>query len=290
MKTLEDIAEEGREPKLSFDQSDIERRFAFPAGRFTSPGPLLAPLGAVVLTVAFYGLLAAMPDLPIADMFTKRGPVPYAIIFFSAWSVLILAIKYHKLRLQRKALVLDLLPTDDPGFILNPASAQNVLERLYQSVDAPEHFLLTRRIQLALGNLRNMGRVGDVGEVLGAQSEHDEAVVDSSYTALKGFIWAIPVLGFIGTVLGLSVSLGSFGNVLSAAGQMEELRTALRGVTGGLSTAFETTLQGLVAALCIHLLMIGMQRREEQFLDECKEYCQKNIVSRLRLVSEGDGT
>ncbi|RKY08112.1 MAG: MotA/TolQ/ExbB proton channel family protein [Planctomycetota bacterium] len=218
-------------------------------------------------------------------MLTQRGVVPYCIVFLSCWSLMILLIKYSKFKLQNRALSLHILPTDDPGFILTPTSAKRVMEKLYRSVDDPRHFLLTRRVYVALANLRNMGDIGDVDKVLGTQADNDEAIVDSSYTILKGFVWAIPVLGFIGTVLGLSVALGSFGDVLSNAEEMGELKTALQSVTGGLSTAFETTLEGLVSALCIQMLMTGMQRKEEQFLDDCRDYCQKNIVGRLRLIN-----
>jgi biopolymer transport protein ExbB/TolQ len=286
-QTLEELARGASDPVLSFDHSDIEKRLMFPPGQFTSPGPILAPLLAVFATVGFYALMSLIPGTLLGDMFTKRGVVPYVIVFLSAWSLAILLVKSMKLSLQKKALKLRFLPTDDPGFVINPASALNVLEKLYRSVDDPKHFLLTRRINLALANLRNMGRIGDVGEMLSVQADNDEALVDSSYTVLKGFIWAIPVLGFIGTVLGLSTALGAFGGVLSSADKVDQLRSALQDVTGGLSTAFETTLQGLVAALCIHLLMIGVQRREEQFLDGCKDYCQKYIVGRLRLHTGG---
>ena len=285
MKTVADLVKEDAPagPELSFDHSDIERRLAFPAGRYTSPGPLLAPIGAIVITVAFYSILSAVPSSHVVAMFTERGVIPYVIVLFTAWSSMIIMIKDRKVRLQEKALGITILPEDDPGFILTPTSAQRVLERLHAAVDDPRKFFLTRRIQMALANLKNIGNIADVDKLLVTQAENDEAMVDSSYTPLRGFIWAIPVLGFIGTVLGLSMALGSFGKVLSSAQQMDEMRSALQDVTGGLATAFETTLEGLVAALCVHMLMIMVQRREEQFLDECKDYCQKNIVGRLRL-------
>lgn len=288
MSTLSDMVKDNlpQEPELSFSRSDIEKRLSFPAGRFTSPGPLLAPLLAVLISVAFYGALALIPERHLAQMFTERGVVPYVIVYFSAWSVLLLWVKNSKLGLQRRALEMKLIPPDDPGFVLTPSSAQNVLQKLYEYVDDPQHFFLTRRIHYALSNLQNMGRIGDVDEVLRTQGENDEAHVDGSYTLLQGFIWAIPVLGFIGTVLGLSLALGSFGDVLKSAQEMEQLRSALQEVTGGLATAFETTLQGLVATLAIHMVMIGVKRKEETFLDDCKDYCQKYVVGRLRLAAE----
>ena len=290
MATVTELAKNSADadPELSFDKSDIERRICFPAGQHTSAGPLLAPVGAAVLTVAFYMILTLFPDAYFAQSFTERSAVPYVIVFFTAWSVMILLVKQGKLALQRKALSLSLLPRDDPGFVLTPDSVELVLRKLYVSVDDPKHFLLTRRIQTALSNVRNMGRIGDVDDVLRSQAENDEAGCESSYTVLRGMIWAIPVLGFIGTVWGLSQALGSFGAVLTGASEIGQLRSALQNVTGGLSTAFETTLQGLVAALCIHMWMTMVLRREEKFLDACKDYCQKNIVGRLRLSAGGN--
>jgi hypothetical protein len=48
--------------------------------------------------------------------------------------------------------------------------------------------------------------------------------------------------------------------------------------------AFETTLQGLVAALVVQLMLTGLKKSEEEFLDACQEYCVRNIVGRLRLI------
>ncbi|MBI9016165.1 MAG: MotA/TolQ/ExbB proton channel family protein [Phycisphaerae bacterium] len=220
-------------------------------------------------------------------MFTMRGAIPYLIVFLGFWSICIIFIKYCKIKVQEESLTIDIMPADDPGFIITPASVQQVLKKIHTEVEDPKEFILSRRINIALVNLKNIGNISDVDKILSTQADHDEAMVDSSYTALRGFIWAIPVLGFIGTVLGLSGALGSFGSVLSNANEMEQLRGALQNVTAGLSTAFETTLEGLIAALTVHMLMIAVQRREEKFLDECKDYCQKYIVSKLRLDSVG---
>jgi biopolymer transport protein ExbB/TolQ len=107
--------------------------------------------------------------------------------------------------------------------------------------------------------------------------------METSYSLVQGFIWAIPVLGFIGTVLGLSYAIGEFSGVLGSAAEVTQISTALRGVTSGLATAFDTTLVALVAALVIQLLMVLIKKAEEEFLDESLEYGIRNIVGRLRL-------
>jgi hypothetical protein len=55
-------------------------------------------------------------------------------------------------------------------------------------------------------------------------------------------------------------------------------------VTGGLATAFETTLVALVYALILQLWVSLTQRQEMAFLDECNDYCHSHVVARLRLA------
>ena len=62
------------------------------------------------------------------------------------------------------------------------------------------------------------------------------------------------------------------------------MKDALGGVTGGLATAFETTLIALVAALIIQLIMTFVMQKEEEFLDDCASYCHENITSHLKLI------
>jgi hypothetical protein len=72
--------------------------------------------------------------------------------------------------------------------------------------------------------------------------------------------------------------------VLGESTDFSKLKPALQEVTGGLAVAFETTLVALVAAVIIQLLLTFVRKAEEELLDACKEYCQRYIVGRIRLV------
>jgi hypothetical protein len=100
---------------------------------------------------------------------------------------------------------------------------------------------------------------------------------------VQGFVWAIPVLGFIGTVIGLSRAIGKFTDVLGPGEDLSGITAALVKVTGGLETAFDTTLVALVAALGIQLLTVMLRKSEEEFLDAATDYGIRNVVGRLRL-------
>lgn len=220
---------------------------------------------------------------PLHAKFIGQGLIPTSIAFVSAWCLAILFLKWRKLAMQQRCLLMQVLPQEQ-DFVLSPMTVNRVFDQMLELVDDPRQFMLLNRISIALSNLKNIGRVSDVDEILRSQAESDEAVSESSYVLLNGFLWAIPILGFIGTVLGLSIAIGKFGTVMSASGNAENLVPALQEVTGGLGIAFDTTLEALVAALAIQILVTFLRKSEQEFLDSCTEYCTRNVVNKLKLL------
>jgi hypothetical protein len=274
-------------PILDWSRRDIEQRLLFPGGRYTRVNNLLTGLVGGILTAAFFGLLQVAPlrDSTFADVFINRGPTQFAVVFLFFWSLAILTIKWFKLRFQWKSMDVRVIP-NEPGFTLSTATVGRVLDHIHNCVDDPRHFVLFNRIVVALSNLRNLGHVGDVDDILRSQASQDESAMETSYALVQSFIWAIPVLGFIGTVLGLSQAIGEFTGVLGEAGDIGQITSALKGVTGGLATAFDTTLVALVAALCIQMLMTVIKKAEEEFLDAAMEFGIRNVVGRLRIADK----
>ena len=241
----------------------------------------------LLMSILFYSLLIPFygKDITLIDMFfhggtANRSSLPYYTVFLTFWSIAILIVKMLKLKNQRKAFELDILP-EDPNFVLSPRTAREILDRIYLQVDQPSCYALLDRIDIALSNLKNLGNITGVSECLAGQASNDEDYLSNSYTILNGFIWAIPVLGFIGTVIGLSDAVGGFGKVVAKGADIEELG----GVTSGLSVAFETTLIALVLALIVQLFAKFVNNQEELFMDECADYCNRNIVAKMKNVN-----
>lgn len=273
-----------KQSEIKWYKSDIESKFGLRGGRFTNVNHLFTMFIALLCTLSFYACLLPFEGSVFADMFTKRGPTQHATMFLTFWSLAILVIKWLKVRTQRKLLQYDFIPTR-PDFVLGTSTVESVLHQIYAMIDDPARFVLSNRIVIALSNLKNLGRVSDVDDIFRSQGDMDESQMESSYTILNGFIWAIPVLGFIGTVLGLSDAITSFGTVLQGEGGINEIKSSLRMVTGGLSTAFETTLVALVAALILQLLMTFLKKKEQDFLDDCSAYCLRKVVNRIRITT-----
>lgn len=280
---------------LSWEAEDIENRWGlFRGGRFTSVNKFFTFVLALIISAAFLWLMKWLHEgdsslQRLGTVFVRPGNIyatgPATLCFF--WGVVTALLKIPKLRLQKKALALAAVP-QNREFVLNETTAKTVLERMRGLVDDTRNFILLNRIDRALSNLHNIGGVSDVSTILKAQSDNDENQIASSYAMIHAMIWCIPVLGFVGTVLGLSIAINKFTSALDATADMAQMRDHLKQVTAGLSTAFETTLVGLGFALLLHLLADLVQQKETDFLDECNDYCHAHVVSKLRVRPQED--
>ena len=275
---------------LEWHKQDPEQRMGFRGGRYTAPNKTLAMIGAVVITAVVFALLVyALKAQGLLSQVTaimlERGPTQYIATGFFFWVLVMLWTKLRKLDFQQKAFQLPIMPAN-PSFALSPETARHVLDRLHEMVDSPSHFAVLNRVERALSNMDNIGHTTDVTAILEVQAANDESQVAASYGMIQALVWAIPVLGFIGTVLGLGKAIGAFGVTLQQEGNFEGIKDSLTAVTGGLATAFDTTLLALVLALILQLLVSYVQSRESEWLDSCNEYCSKKIAGRLRLRND----
>jgi biopolymer transport protein ExbB/TolQ len=268
---------------LRYYALDVESRLGVTSSSGTSCSAWLSGLVALILTIILYVLVSALPSNYFSMMLLDRGPTQHAAVFLGFWCAVILVVKSSKLRLQRRSLAYTAIPSDHQ-FVLSSQTADQVIAQIYSNAEDPERFIVYSRILTAISNLKNLGRVSDVDDILRSVGERDESAHDTSFGLINGFLWAIPVLGFIGTVLGLSVSISSFSSLLDAQSEISGIVGSLKEVTAGLSTAFETTLLALVIALVLQLWMTVQKTAEERFLDDCNEYCMKQIVSRIKIL------
>jgi biopolymer transport protein ExbB/TolQ len=273
------------QPKLDARTGDIECMIGFPSGRYTvASAPLWLGVAALMTILVALFLVIVAPDGYLLLMM-NRCWTNWAVVFFSWWCLGILLAKWIKTSIQLRALrAVDIVPRRG-DFILSPGTSGDVLRRIKAVAERPKDFLLFRRIDMALSNLGNIGEVRDVGAVLESQADSDGSSVDSSYTVIRSLIWTIPILGFIGTVVGLSQAIGSFTDVLTQTGSdAGSIKSKLGPVVGGLATAFETTLVALVAAVIIQLLSTWVYKREEALLDGITDFTTENVLSRLKLT------
>lgn len=230
--------------------------------------------------VLWYILLLPFSNSFIYALFLKRGWVPFALTLLTGWSSGILFLKYLKLKKQSQAILLDVLP-DAIAEDITPDNVPAFISHVRSLPGRVQSSFMVKRMRLGLEHFQVRKSNPEVASVMTVQSDIDGGSVQSSYAMLKVFLWAIPILGFIGTVMGISDAVGGFSGSLEDAQDMEVLKASLNDVTGGLSVAFDTTLVALVLSLLISFPASAMQKAEEEMLGEVDAACNENLLKRL---------
>jgi len=206
--------------------------------------------------------------------------VPYTEVFLFFWAATMLVGKLRKIRRQQRAMLFDVLPSEI-GEKITERNLDKFLEYISElPKNAVGSFLVTRCVR-GLEHFRVRKSAADTATMLSSQSDLDAGSVDSSYTMFHVFIWAIPILGFLGTVIGVSSAVGGFTDTLSSSSDMESLKVGLKSITGGLGTSFDTTLVALAMAMILTFPVSALQKREGDVIGEVDEYTNEYLLRRL---------
>lgn len=200
------------------------------------------------------------------------GPEQIACYFCFTWACLILACRYREVRRQRRAFSLPLLPTEEGSRILHE-DARLWQRQVEQATQQHGLFILTNMIRLALSKYGLSRSSKEASEAVRAQGELEQSRMVSSMSTTHYLAWAIPALGFLGTVRGLAGMLG--------VGDMESDEAFRKAVTDHLNVAFDCTLIALALSLVIMFWLHFVQREEESLVIDCQEYCREHLVNRM---------
>jgi biopolymer transport protein ExbB/TolQ len=134
---------------------------------------------------------------------------------------------------------------------------------------------LPRLIQRTVTQFQTTKSIDQANALLNSSLELYLHEIDLRYSMIRYVVWAIPTLGFIGTVVGISLALAFAGSVdLQDPSLLAEL-------TKRLAVAFNTTLLALVMSAILVLLQHIIQAYEERALNQAGQYCLDNLINRL---------
>ncbi len=282
-------------PKLPGAKSTAEPK-AKRTSQITGGGPtdtgdiplVRSGLFGLAAAVAFLILTFPVRHLGIFQLIWDRGPIPFVTLLLTTWSLAILVLKWRKLKHQREAMLLDVLPTE-----LSREITLDSLDKFQQHIhslpgDAAQSFLVNRVVR-GLEHFRVRKSAAETVTMMESQSAIDANNVASSYTIVKVFIWALPIMGFIGTVIGVSSAVASLAGSLESATDITAVKDSLKDVFGGLGVAFDTTLLALVLSLLVKIPQSALQKSEEDLVTWVDEYCNENLLKRLNDGREGGG-
>ncbi len=138
-----------------------------------------------------------------------------------------------------------------------------------------------RLIRRVAAQYRATGSVGDAQAVLDSSVDYFQHEVGLRYSILRYLTWLLPTLGFIGTLIGISLALGSAGK-LPDLNDPDSLEVWINGLTSALGVAFYTTLVALVHSAILMFLTSLATTREERALNDTSQHCLDHLINRLR--------
>lgn len=205
------------------------------------------------------------------------GPEQVACYVCFVWAGLILQSRVREVWRQRTAFRLDLLPTDEGARIL-PEDARP-LSRKVETVTGRRPYILANMIRLGLGKYAISKSATDVAEVVRNQADVELSRLVSGMAVVHYLAWAIPAIGFVGTVRGLG---GAFG---ADAPSIEAFTAQAK---DQLKIAFDCTLVALLLSLVLMYWVNVAQRAEETLVVDAQEYCQEHLLLRLYDPSQAE--
>jgi biopolymer transport protein ExbB/TolQ len=224
------------------------------------------------------------------SLLMERGPLQYFTTYAFWFTIGLLIFKYRSLQKQRSAFGFDFIKSFTVGReAMGTRTFVGEMQMIEENLNPEQKdLILVSRINKAIKQIRINKNPADVANVLGTVAETDNAVMDSSYVLIKYMIWALPVLGFIGTVVGMTEAIGSFDAVLKSTNEVgfAGLKQNLGKVTGGLSVAFDTTFLALVLSAVVNLFANTLQKREEDFLSDVEEFTTDNIINKYTVLRD----
>jgi biopolymer transport protein ExbB/TolQ len=160
------------------------------------------------------------------------------------------------------------------GMRILPEDTREYVRQLETLRPEQQQSLIVRAAKAALARFGATRNVQDVSEAGHAVCAAEAERLDSELSMIRYIAWAIPAIGFIGTVRGI-------GDALSQA--HKAVTGDISGVTEGLGVAFNSTLVALLISLLLMFLLHNLQLAQERLVLDAETYLDNKLLRNLQV-------
>ena len=240
-------------------------------GRWTAPA---AALVAGLLTVGFYTVVHQPPLAgTLVHRYTTGHPVEAVTLALFLWALVDLVLKATLALRQRRAL-------DHDWFAADVRTPEQMLAAVADAPRGVRESMFGRRLAETARRIA-AGESDKLDGHLRHAADRDADMAHERYALTRIVAWAIPILGFLGTVLGITIAIARISP--------EQLETSLPAVTGGLAVAFDTTALALSLSMVLMFALFLAERLEYVHLlaveEELDDLLQGRVPSTAAAVA-----
>ena len=189
------------------------------------------------------------------------------------WAMAIMGLKARQSLDERRLLEQEIVPISEGTSIL-PEDTREYVRSLEALPGEDANRLLPRALVTALARFAATRNIQDVSDAVRNVCERESDRLDSELSMVRYISWAIPSIGFIGTVRGI-------GDALSQA--YKAVEGDIAGVTASLGVAFNSTFVALVLSIVLMFLMHQLQLRQERLVLEVQNYADRRLIRHLQV-------
>ena len=190
-----------------------------------------------------------------------------------AWALAIMGYKGVVAFRERKLLELELVPIASGSRIL-PEDVREYARPIQALPPAEQRLLLPRSLLSGLHRFGATRNIQDVSTTVHTVCQSEAERLDSELSMIRYIAWAIPSLGFIGTVRGIGLALSQ---------AQKAVEGDISGVTENLGTAFNSTLIALLLGLVLMFLIHQLQLHQERLVLDTETYVDEHLIQHLRV-------
>ena len=257
------------------------------SGRFHSAFAVIQSLGWPILLgsaayTAFMLLLTRQViSSELLDRYLTSHPVSYiatAMFFIGVASLLLKTFRITREYMTLRHLTLE-ADVEVDGFAANAELMKERWESTGESIRAEGHYLF-ERVRTALGMIERRGSSEGMEDELKYLADLDSERSHQSYALVRILIWATPMLGFLGTVIGISEALGGL-NIGGAA----DFDSMMQGLRSSLYVAFDTTALALTLSIGLMFFQFIVDRFEQNLLTQVESQSSEDLLTYFQASS-----
>jgi biopolymer transport protein ExbB/TolQ len=212
-----------------------------------------------------------------------KDPEPKWEIVFCIWGMIVLGYKLGHITRERRLFDYDFIRLQSGERII-PEDALDRYKELKTAVEREPKWrerLLPECMLAALHRFHATNSVQDAANAVRERAELANDMLDSSLSLVRYIAWAIPAIGFIGTVRGI-------GEALSFAEQA--IHGDISPVTQNLGHAFNSTFVGLTMCIVLMFFLHVVQSRQESFIIETQTFCRDKLIDVMKVPSKEESS
>lgn len=243
--------------------------------------PLMLGLG---LTIIFFALVFRGPlHYPLMVRYFAGHPIN--MIETALFFIGLVALVNKMLDVLQQQGSLASISLGDVGVAQPVSKVGELLDKLAGLPKRLQDTYLGRRLSDGLEAIERNGSADKLEDELKYLSDMDGGRQQESYSLVRIIIWATPMLGFLGTVVGITAALGDLGKELGSQGnEAAGLQGAMQGLLAGLYVAFDTTAIALCFSIGLMFIQFGIDRVEMELLGQVDKRAAHELIGRFEIT------